>query len=423
MAGLADSDYFMDLSLVDDPYPYFEALSAEGPVKRLPAHDVVAVTGFEEAVAVYLDTDNYSAVNSVTGPLPPIPFVPEGRDITGQIEANRSQMPFGEELLTLDPPRHTPLRSLLTRLFTPRRLREMETYITGLADRLIDEFEARRQCELARDYNMPFSMLVIADLLGVPVEDRDEFRSKLGPPSQVGAGGGVPIINPLEFRREKFLHYIEERRRQPRDDILSDLANAALPDGSTPEAMDVVHVASLLFGAGQDTTTHMLGNAMRIIAERPELQASLRANPERIPAFVEEVLRFAGPVKATFRLARKPVRIAGMNIAPGTTVMLATAALNRDPHRFDDPAAFRPGRPAANQHLSFGRGAHTCPGAALARTETRISLERLLARLDGISIDPDRHGAPGERTFTYAPTYIFRALRELHLSFVPAASR
>src|SRR5262245_59399358 len=125
MADFAETDFFMDLSLVDDPYPYFEHLRAVSPVQRLPAHNTIAVTGFEEALAVHLDHDNYSAVVAVTGPMPPIPFVPEGDDITAQIEAHRAQMPFGEDVLTLDQPRHTPLRSLMMRLFTPRRLKEM----------------------------------------------------------------------------------------------------------------------------------------------------------------------------------------------------------------------------------------------------------------------------------------------------------
>ena len=422
MTELAQRDFFMDLSLVDDPYPYFEALRARGPVVRLPAHNVVAVTRFEDAVAIYLDSDHYSSLNSITGPLPPLPFTPEGEDITAQIESHRAHIPFGEEVLTLDLPRHTPLRALMTRLFTPRRLKEMEASITRLADQLIDEFEERGRCELVRDYSTPFATLVIAELLGVPDEDRAEFREKLGaPPSQVGAGGEAPVVNPLDFRKEKFLRYIEDRRRAPRDDILSDIANATFPDGSTPEAMDVVHVSSLLFGAGQDTTAHLLGNAMRILAEQPALQESLRADPTGIPAFIEEALRFAGPVKASFRLARKPVTLAGVDIQPGTTVMLATAAVNRDPLRFEDPATFRPGRAGANQHLSFGRGAHTCPGAALARAEARISLERLLARLDDISIDAEQHGTEGERRFSYAPTYVFRALQELHLRFSAAA--
>jgi cytochrome P450 len=422
MSDYSDADYFMDLSLVDDPYPYFEYLRASGPVQRLPAHNVVAVTGFDEAIAVLLDTEHYSAVNAVTGPLPPLPFTPEGDDITAQIEAHRPQIPFGEEELTLDPPRHTQLRSLMTRLFTPGRLREMESCIARLADQLIDEFKGSGGCELVADYSKPFATLAIADLLGVPEQDRAQFRAIIGPaPSQVGGSTG-PIVNPMDFRRDKFLSYIDDRRRAPQGDILGELANARYPDGSTPEAMDVVRVATLLFGAGQDTTTTLLGNALRIVAERAELQAQLRANPGLIPDFLEEVLRISGPVKATFRLARRPTSLGGVGIPVGTTVMITNAAANRDPRKFDNPAEFRLGRPRAKEHLAFGRGIHTCPGAALARAEVRISLERLLARFADISIDPEFHGPAGDRRFGYLPTYLFRSLRELHLRFTIAGS-
>ena len=424
MTDYADADYFMDLSLVDDPYPYFEALRAGGPVRRLPHHDVVAVTGFDEALAVHLDTEHFSAVNSVTGPLPPIPFKPAGDDITAQIAAHRPQMPFGEEVLTQDPPRHAQLRSLMTPLFTAKRVREMEPEITRLADLLIDEFAAGGRCELMGEYSRPFATLAIADLLGVPDEDRAGFRAILNAtpsPSQVGAGEDYRPVNPMDFRRNKFLAYIEDRRRAPQGDILSDLANARYPDGSTPAAADVVRVATLLFGAGQDTTATLLGNALRIVAERPELQQPLRAEPGLIPDFLEEVLRHSGPVKSTFRLARKPTSLGGVAIPVGTTLMNATAAANRDPRHFDHPTEFRLGRPRAREHLAFGRGIHTCPGAGLARTEARISLERMLARLGDIRIDAERHGPADARRCAYLPTYIFRTLKQLHLRFEPAA--
>jgi cytochrome P450 len=418
MADYQHTDFFMDLSLVDDPYPYFEHLRGLGPVVPLPAHNVVAAIGFEEALAVHLDAENYSAVVSVTGPLPPIPFVPEGDDITAQIEQHRPRMPFGEEVLTLDQPRHTPLRSLMMRLFTPRRLKEMEECIRRTADQLIDEIEGKGRCELVADYAKPFATLAIADLLGVPEGDRYSFRVAAGtPPAQVGQRDEGPVVNPMDFRHDKFFGYVEDRRSAPQGDILSDLANATFPDGSTPTALDVVRVATLLFGAGQDTTATLLGNSLRIIAEQPELQAQLRVDPALIPAFIEEVLRHSGPVKSTFRLARKPTSLGGVDIPVGTVVMITTAAINRDPRKFDDPARFRLGRPGIKEHLSFGRGIHTCPGAALARTEARISLERILARLDDIAIDADEHGPPGDRRFSYMPTYVFRAVQQLHLRF------
>jgi cytochrome P450 len=331
-------------------------------------------------------------------------------------------MPFGLDELTLDPPRHTALRSLMMRLFTPRRLREMEALIARLSDQLIDEIVSSGRCELVHDYAKPFSTLVIADLLGVPAEDREQYRAILAnsrPPSTVGAGD-APVTNPMDFRREKFMRYVEDRRGTPKDDIMGELARAVFPDGSTPTVEDIVRIATLLFGAGQDTTATLLGNSLRIIAERPDLQDQLRAEPATIPGFLEEVLRFASPTKANFRLARKPTVLAGVPIPVGTTVMICNGAVNRDPRKFDEPAQFRIGRPAIKEHLAFGRGIHTCPGAALARTEARISLERMLARLDTIAIDDSAHGPADDRHFAYLPTYVFRSLKELHLTFAPA---
>lgn len=422
MTDFAESDFFMDLSLVDDPYPYFEWLRSRGPVTRLPAHDSVAITGFDEALAVHLDHEHFSAVNAVTGPLPPLPFVPEGADISAQIEAHRPRMPFGEDVLTLDPPRHTPLRALMMRLFTPRRLNEMEAAITRLADRLIDEIAERGACELVTDYAKPFATLAIAELLGVPAEDREQFRAILAlsaSPSTVGAGN-APVANPMDFRRARFATYVEERRQAPRSDILTELAHAQFPDGTLPAVVDVVRVATLLFGAGQDTTATLLGNGLRILAERPDLQELLRRDPSRIADFLEEVLRFCGPVKSTFRLARKATTLGGIDIPAGTTVMIVSAAVNRDPRKFEAPDEFRLGRRGIREHLAFGRGLHTCPGASLARTEAQISLERMLARLDAITLDESRHGPADARRFTYLPTYVFRALQELHLTFEPA---
>ncbi len=412
------TDYFMDLSLVDDPFPYFEHLRSRGAVVPLPAHNVVAVVGFEEALAVHLDSEHFSAVNAVIGPLPPIPFVPEGDDITAQIEEHRAQIPFGEDVLTLDPPRHTPLRTLMMRLFTPRRLKEMETSITRIGKDLLEEIAPAGTCDFVQAYARPFALLGIADLLGVPENERAEFRANdAAGTSRIGAGENASVTNPLDFRRDKFVGYIAARRGGPANDILGDLANATYPDGSQPAIADVVRVASLLFGAGQDTTATLLGNALRIVADDPDLQQRLRHDHGLIPGFIEEVLRFNGPVKSTFRLARKPVTLAGVEIAPGTTVMITTAAANRDSAKFDDPGSFVPGRARGKEHLSFGRGIHTCPGASLARSQARISLELLLARFARIEIDPAIHGPPGERRFTYQPTYVFRTLTDLHLTF------
>jgi cytochrome P450 len=160
-----------------------------------------------------------------------------------------------------------------------------------------------------------------------------------------------------------------------------------------------------------------------MMAEDRELQQLLRRERHRIPNFVEEMLRMESPVKGDFRLSRVPTRVGDTDLPAGTTVMLVNAAANRDPRRFDDPATFDIGRENARHHLAFGRGIHTCPGAPLARTEARVSIERLLDRTAEIRISEDKHGPAGARRFHYVPTFILRGLTRLYLEFTPALVR
>ncbi len=312
------------------------------------------------------------------------------------------------------------------RLLTPNRLRENEEFMWHHADRQIDEFVAKGECEFIKDFAAPFTLYVIADLLGVPESDHESFRQELQgghrPAQAVGStGSGSLGHSPLEFLYERFSHYVENRRDQPRDDVLTGLATATFPDGSTPEVIDVVRVAANLFSAGQETTVRLLAAAFQLIGERADLQQLLRDDGGRIPDFVEECLRMESPVKGDFRLSRRAATVGGVEIPAGTTVMVLNGAAGRDPRRFEEPADFQVDRPNAREHLAFGRGPHTCPGGPLARAEARISIERILARMLDIRISEERHGAPEARRYEYAPTYILRGLQRLDLAFTPAA--
>ncbi len=199
--------------------------------------------------------------------------------------------------------------------------------------------------------------------------------------------------------------------------MLTDLALATYPDGTTPEVTAVVRTATFLFAAGQETTARLLAAALKHLAEHPELQDELRADRDRIPDFLEEVLRVESPVKADFRLARRTTSIGGVEITAGTPVMLLNGAANRDPRRFECPAEFRVDRPNAQSHIAFGRGVHSCPGGPLARAEGRVSIERILDRTRNIRLSEEHHGPPGARRFQYEPTWILRGLTDLHLEF------
>jgi cytochrome P450 family 150 subfamily A5 len=420
-------DFFRDDGLAGDPYPYYEALRAQCPVRREPHHGVVMVTGYDEAVQVFHDAERFSSCTAVTGPFPGFPVPLEGDDVTALIEQHRDELPMSDQLPTLDPPVHTAHRALLMRLITPKRLNENEQVIWRLADGLLDEFLDGGAGEFIRGFAGPFSLLVIADLLGVPEEDQAGFADGLQHRPQsggVGSTGEQALAHtPLEFLYEQFAAYIEDRRREPRDDVLTGLATATFPDGSVPAVGDAVRVAANLFSAGQETTVRLLGSALRLIAERPDVQALLRAERDRIPNFIEEVLRTESPIKGDFRLSRVPVTVGGVDLPAGTTVMLLNGAANRDPRRFADPATFDAARPNARQHIAFGRGIHTCPGAPLARAEARACLERLLDRTADIRIDERVHGPADARRYRYLPTFILRGLTRLNLEFTLAGEQ
>lgn len=416
-------DFFTDATVVTDPYPYFDTLRSRCPVHPVAHQGVVAVTGYDEAVEVYRDTATYSSCNAVGGPFPQVVTPsPEVTDITEVIEGSREQWPFSEFMVTMDGENHEAQRNLLRRLLTPRRLKENEAALTGIADRCMDAFIDTGRCEVVHQYGKPFTTWAIADLLGVPEEDRGEVEQVMvgSSISVVGREETLPV-NPLEFLFQKFGHYVEDRRANPRDDILTHLASATYEDGSLPEVDAVVRTATFLFGAGQDTSARMLAAALRFIAEDKELQQRLRADHKLIPEFIEEVLRLESPTMSDFRMTRVATTLGGVDIAAGTTVMIHPGAANRDDSHFERPTECLLGRKNVREHISFGRGVHSCPGGPLARAEGRVTVERFLDRTSDITLSEAEHGPEGQRHFDYDPTFIVRGLSNLHLVLTPVA--
>ncbi len=414
-------DFFRGNEVVSDPYAYFDWLRAQCPVHPEPQYGVYMVTGYDEACAVYANSDTFSSCNSVTGPFPGFPVPLDGRDdVSDLIEQHRDELPFSDQLTTMDPPKHHDHRHLVMRQLTPKRLKENEGFMWRLADRQIDEFIGRGQCEFIGDYANPFTLFVIADLLGVPEEEHKEFREALARRPRTDAVGSTKDMmshSPLEWLYDRFSRYVDDRRLEPRSDVLTALATTTFPNGELPEVIDVVRVAANLFAAGQETTVRLLGTALRLIGERPDLQQLLRDRRDLISDFVEETLRIESPVKGDFRLARRRATVAGVDIPAGVTLMVLNGAANRDPRHFEDPAEFRVDRGNSREHLAFGRGVHSCPGGPLARMEARVSIERLLDRMEDITISEAHHGPAGARRYQYMPTYILRGVMELNLEF------
>ena len=409
-------DYFRTDVLTDDPYPYWEQLRSRCPVTREPHRGVYMVTGYGEAIEAYHDQAAFSNCISAIGPFARFPVPLEGDDVTEIIERYRYELPFGDQLPAFDPPKHTAHRGLLMRLITPKRLKENEQFMRVLADRQIDRFHRAGEVEFVGQYAGPYTLLVIADLLGVPEADHDRFLGELihrGPPTLEH--------RPLEYLYGQFTTYIEERRRRPRDDVMTGLATATFPDGTLPPVDDVMRIAANLFAAGQETTARLLSTALQTLGERPDLQDRLRRDRTLVPAFVEEALRLESPIKGTFRLARVPTRIGDTEVPAGSTVMILAGAANRDPREFEDPDELQLDRKNGRQHIAFGHGIHTCAGAPLARAEANVSLQRLLDRMADIRISEDHHGPAGARRWQYTPTWMLRGLDELHLQFTPVS--
>jgi cytochrome P450 len=423
-ADIDARDFFKDDELLTNPYEHLHALRSACPMHREPHHDVVMATGYEEVVSIYNDTEHFSSCTSVTGPFPGFPVPTDGvDDLSELIAQHRDSLPFSDQLPTMDPPTHTAHRHLLSRMITPKRLKENEAFISRIVDEVLDEaLTDDGRCEIIADFAGPVALLVVADLLGVPEEDHPEFRERmLGMKGTVGSSKGSSMgHSPLDYLYEKFGAYIADRRANPKGDVLTGVAAATFPDGSTPEVMDAVRVASNLFAAGGETTVRLLSTMVMLLAEDPELQARVRADRDLVPNFVEECLRFESPVRGDFRLSKVAVNVGGVDLAPGTTVMLVNAAANRDPAQFPDPDRFDLERPNARTHVTFGRGPHSCPGAPLARAEAIVGLNRLLDRTSSIAIDETEHGPADDRRYRYVPTFILRGLTHLHVTFEPA---
>lgn len=321
--------------------------------------------------------------------------------------------PFDYNLLGRDPPDHTRLRSLASQAFTPGRVRELEPRIEQIVDELIARAKAQGGLEFMADFALPLPVIVIAELLGVPPDERDTFhvwsnqmvtgvdatRSSAASTQQSEAAGRA--------LGQYFADLVRRRRAQPRDDLISALLQARDAQDRLSEN-ELLAMCMLLLIAGHETTVNLLGNGLWTLLNHPDQLARLRSQPDLLPSAIEEMLRFESPVqRATFRITTDTLEIGGVTLEKGQQVSAVIGAANRDPEQFPDPDTFDIAR-QPNRHLAFGLGIHFCLGAPLARTEARIGFARLLAQL------PDLRLAKAEPDWN-ANTF-FRGLRTLPVS-------
>jgi cytochrome P450 len=320
---------------------------------------------------------------------------------------------FASSLISTDPPRHRQLRSLVSEAFTPRAVAALEPRISEIVEELLDRVGATGSMDLIDDFAYPLPVIVIAELMGIPAEDRDRFKrwsdTVVGQVRDYEDSPGRTAAQ--QEMAEYFFAMIERRRRDPGEDLISRLL-AAQVDGEHLSVMELLGFCALLLVAGNETTTNLLGNAVLTFAEWPGTIDRLRAESGALPSAIEEVLRFRSPVQSMFRVTTQDTVVGGTAIPAGSRLAAWIGSANRDGRQFPDPDAFTLER-HPNRHLAFGQGIHFCLGAPLARLEARVALSALLARLPGLSLAP---GAPLERIDS---TIIFGP-RQLPVHWQPA---
>jgi cytochrome P450 len=374
-----------------DPYPAYRKLQARHRVyvDRLLGGNCV-VSRYDDVVAVLGDV-RFSVDRQQAQVFQRLqPFQGLSAEFTGAIQ---------NALLMIDPPAHTRLRRMVNKAFTPRVVEALRGRIQALVDELLDAVAARRSMELVHDLAYPLPVTVIAELLGIPSADRARFKewsdtlSVLLDPLQAAAG-----LAATEHAYAEVAAYMRPvfaaRRQAPRDDLISGLV-AVEEDGQALTDTELLSLAMLILGAGHETTTNLIGNAVLALLRNPGERRRLQDDLGLIGSAVEEFLRYDSPVQTTDRVASVDCEVAGRPIRRGGTVLLLLGAANRDPARFVDPDRLDLGR-RDNHHLSFGHGAHFCLGAALARIEAQIAIATLLRRFP--DLDGDREPTDWKRS-------------------------
>jgi len=351
--------------------PYSMYAQVESPVHRDPGSGLWMLLGYDAVLEALHDPETWSSRASADG----------GQPL--------------DWLIFSDPPRHTALRALILRAFTPRAVAALEPRIRALSRELLEPALAHgNEMDLCADYSIPLPLLVIAEMIGIPIADRPRFRAWseviLGLSDTVSSGGPAAERAIGEFRkasaemRTYLADLLEMRRTVPQDDLLTRLVAAELA-GARLSADEILAFFQLLLVAGSETTTNLISNAIVCFTENPDELARVREDARLLPSAIEEVLRYRTPIQAVFRMATRDVDLHGQRIPAGALVLAVIGAANRDPNQFREPGRFDVSR-NPNPHIAFGHGIHFCLGAALARLESRIALGDLLAGMKSFEL-------------------------------------
>jgi len=367
-----------DPALHRDPYPVYRRLREEFPVHRNAELDFWTLSRYDDVLAALRDPALYIS----------------GKGIAVGIGDMGERFTRGVPLLIMmDGKDHTQLRALVSGAFAPHRVAALEPMIRGVTRELLDVLCKKPDPDLVLDFSNPLPTIVIAELLGVPAEDRERFKAwsnaitQFDPANPRGAHPASQSGPGMELARY-LMGAIEARRAEPRDDLLSTLL-ATRVDGRSLTQPEILGFAFLLLVAGHETTTNLISNAAVLLDRHPDERRTLLDDPSRIPCAVEEFLRYDPPVQGLARTTTREVALHGTTIPEGAKVLLLFASANRDGRYFADPERLDVTR-TPNPHLAFGFGHHYCLGSGLARLEARVAFEELLARMPGYRLrDPE----------------------------------
>lgn len=387
--GNLDARLMRDPAIIADPYATYDAIRSQGRLAKGPLglttahHDVCSEVLRSDAFGVRLHTEQ-------------VPLVM--RPLFWYVERSQTYSPIEPpSMLAVDPPDHTRYRRLVTRVFTARAIEKLRDRTEQVAIELLDEMRGEETVDLVGRYASLLPVTVISEILGVPLDMRDQFLVW-------GASGAVTLDLGLPystFRRAetdiRALHdwmvgHFDRLRRSPGEDILSQLVQVADEGGLTEDELSAI--AMLLLGAGFETTVNLIGNGALLLMSSPESRALLADDPGLWPNAVEEILRYESPVQRTARVAMRDTEVAGRPIPEGELIVTLLGGANRDPAVFEDPSRFDIRRPNARDHIAFSSGIHFCLGAALAKLEGEIGLRHLFTRYPDLSIS----GPPVRRT-------------------------
>lgn len=316
-----------------------------------------------------------------------------------------SDQPLDASIISMDPPRHRQLRSLVTLAFTPRTIARLEPRIVEITNELLDRVAPQGKMDVINDLSAPLPVTVIAELLGIPLADRESF--KLWSDQLIGAAPSDGK-DPQESMSDYFKWIVEQRREEPQDDLISALLAAQI-DGKHLTEQELMGFCVLLLVAGNETTTHLIGNAIWCFNDYPQAWTELRADPALLPNAIEEVLRYRSPVKLMFRVTTRDTRIGDKDIPAGAGVAAWIGSADRDEEQFPNAATFDIHR-SPNRHLAFGHGIHFCLGAPLARLESKVALSVMLDRFPTIYQDRDVELEP-------VGAFILHGLKSLPVEF------